>query len=336
MVELTRELQAARSSYSSQRDSVSRQDERLADLDRLVRAAEARDADHEATLRAATALHDEIEGLLAAEKARANSLAADLADAHAALAERDVHASNTSEALRSHGERALDLEQRERELAAKLAERDQAQSGMHAELQAATTRAGELQQDLQAAEDQLNRLEAELRARQLRIDELTAADADVRTQLAGTRRKLEERDALIGRIEAEAASSAAVLGSIRESMQRIDPLAATGSEMAHDGLARLLSRVDGPGEVVHVLGRKTTVGRTPDNDLQINAKFISRHHAVILAGPTLTIVEDLNSTNGVYVNGRRIMREALADGDQLTIGKAKFRFSVRPVARTEG
>jgi pSer/pThr/pTyr-binding forkhead associated (FHA) protein len=174
-----------------------------------------------------------------------------------------------------------------------------------------------------------------LRDRQLRIDELAAIGADVRAQLTGTRRKLEERDALIGRIEAEAASSAAVLGSIRESMQRIDPLAATGNEAAHDGLARLLTRIDGHGEVVHVLGRKTTIGRTPDNDVQINAKFISRHHAVILAGPTLTIVEDLNSTNGVYVNGRRVTRETLADGDQVTIGKAKFRYGVRPVGERE-
>ena len=49
-----------------------------------------------------------------------------------------------------------------------------------------------------------------------------------------------------------------------------------------------------------MLGRKTTIGRTPDNDLQIDAKFISRHHAVILAGPAHTIIEDLNSTNGVH------------------------------------
>ena len=55
-----------------------------------------------------------------------------------------------------------------------------------------------------------------------------------------------------------------------------------------------------------MLGRKTSIGRTPDNDLQIDAKFISRHHAVILAGPAHTIIEDLNSTNGVLVNGRRI------------------------------
>ena len=78
-----------------------------------------------------------------------------------------------------------------------------------------------------------------------------------------------------------------------------------------DGAARLLIHTDEGREVVHVLGRKTSVGRTPDNDLQIDAKFISRHHAVILAGPTQTIIEDLNSTNGVQVNGRRVTRQAL-------------------------
>ena len=81
---------------------------------------------------------------------------------------------------------------------------------------------------------------------------------------------------------------------------------------------------------VHVLGRKTTVGRTPDNDMQIDAKFISRHHAVILAGPAHAIIEDLNSTNGVMVNNRRITRQPLKDGDTVVIGKTQFRFVVRP------
>jgi pSer/pThr/pTyr-binding forkhead associated (FHA) protein len=80
---------------------------------------------------------------------------------------------------------------------------------------------------------------------------------------------------------------------------------------------------------VHVLARKTSVGRTPDNDLQIDAKYISRHHAVILAGPAHTIIEDLNSTNGVLVNGRRISRQILKDGDQVMIGRAEYRFAVR-------
>ena len=79
-----------------------------------------------------------------------------------------------------------------------------------------------------------------------------------------------------------------------------------------------------------MLGRKTTIGRTPDNDLQIDASFISRHHAVLLINGSQTIIEDLNSTNGVHVNGHRISREILNDGDLLMVGKARFRFVIRP------
>jgi hypothetical protein len=102
-------------------------------------------------------------------------------------------------------------------------------------------------------------------------------------------------------------------------------------EVAPDGAAPLFIRTGEP-EVVHVLGRKTTIGRTPENDVQIDAQYISRHHAVILAERTHTIIEDLNSTNGVIVNGRRVLRQALKDGDIVLIGKAPFRFAVRPAS----
>jgi pSer/pThr/pTyr-binding forkhead associated (FHA) protein len=113
----------------------------------------------------------------------------------------------------------------------------------------------------------------------------------------------------------EAAHAAADEGTLREP--------------APDGATRLLIRSDGEREVVHVLARKTSIGRTPDNDVQIDAKYISRRHAVILAGPAHTIIEDLNSTNGVTVNGQRITRQALKDGDHVMIGRAEYRFAVR-------
>jgi pSer/pThr/pTyr-binding forkhead associated (FHA) protein len=96
-----------------------------------------------------------------------------------------------------------------------------------------------------------------------------------------------------------------------------------------DGMTRLLIQADGGREIVHVLGRKTSIGRTPDNDVQIDAKFVSRHHAVILAGPVQSIIEDLNSTNGVQVNGRRVSRHTLRDGDQVAIGRTVYRFALR-------
>ena len=86
---------------------------------------------------------------------------------------------------------------------------------------------------------------------------------------------------------------------------------------------------DGDAEIVHVLGRRTTIGRGADNDLRIDTKFISRHHAVVIAGPAQTMLEDLRSTNGVMVNGRRVTRSPLRDGDVVHIGKTQFRYVQR-------
>jgi len=68
-------------------------------------------------------------------------------------------------------------------------------------------------------------------------------------------------------------------------------------------------------------GRKV-IGRTPDNDLQIDSKFISRHHCQLVTGSDgITVIEDLNSTNGILVQGKRVRRHSLRDGDLVTIGQ---------------
>ena len=62
------------------------------------------------------------------------------------------------------------------------------------------------------------------------------------------------------------------------------------------------------------------IGRTTDNDLQIDSKFVSRHHAQIVTTRDGSSIEDLNSTNGIFVRGRRIRRSKLAEGDVVKIG----------------
>jgi general secretion pathway protein A len=62
------------------------------------------------------------------------------------------------------------------------------------------------------------------------------------------------------------------------------------------------------------------IGRTNDNDLQIDSKFVSRHHAQIVTTRDGSSIEDLNSTNGIFVRGRRIRRSKLAEGDVVKIG----------------
>ena len=93
---------------------------------------------------------------------------------------------------------------------------------------------------------------------------------------------------------------------------------------------RLLVRTDGEAGIVHVLGPRTTIGRIPANDLCIDADMISRHHALVLVTASSTVVEDLNSTNGVFVNGVRTTRHELREGDLLTLGKTSFRYVLKP------
>jgi|GEM_PF-70918 len=66
------------------------------------------------------------------------------------------------------------------------------------------------------------------------------------------------------------------------------------------------------------------IGRTSDNDLQIRSKFVSRHHAQIITERHQTVIEDLNSTNGLYIGSRRVKRHVLRDGDVVQLGEHKL------------
>jgi general secretion pathway protein A len=66
---------------------------------------------------------------------------------------------------------------------------------------------------------------------------------------------------------------------------------------------------------------RLVIGRTPDNDVQIDSKFISRHHCQIVTQLDACVIEDLNSTNGIYVKSKRVRRHNLNDGDVVQVGQ---------------
>ena len=68
------------------------------------------------------------------------------------------------------------------------------------------------------------------------------------------------------------------------------------------------------------------IGRTVDNDVQIDSKFISRHHCQITTTADGSVLEDLNSTNGVYVKSKRVRRHHLNDGDVVVLGKHEIMY----------
>jgi type II secretory pathway predicted ATPase ExeA len=69
---------------------------------------------------------------------------------------------------------------------------------------------------------------------------------------------------------------------------------------------------------------RAIIGRTPDNDLQIRSKFVSRHHAQIVSERSGSAIEDMNSTNGIFIRSQRVKRHELADGDVIQLGEHKL------------
>ncbi len=70
----------------------------------------------------------------------------------------------------------------------------------------------------------------------------------------------------------------------------------------------------------------TTIGRKPDNDVQIDNLAVSGHHARVIRILNDYFLEDLDSTNGTSVNGTPISKHALNDGDRIDIGKHQLQF----------
>ena len=78
-----------------------------------------------------------------------------------------------------------------------------------------------------------------------------------------------------------------------------------------------------------------TIGRLPDNDVRIDNPAVSGHHSLIINILNDSFLEDLNSTNGTYVNGKLIKKHALQHGDVITIGHHQLRFSDHQAPETE-
>jgi pSer/pThr/pTyr-binding forkhead associated (FHA) protein len=92
-------------------------------------------------------------------------------------------------------------------------------------------------------------------------------------------------------------------------------------------MARLVLSLDEQVLAEYNMSRERyTVGRLPDNDIRIDNPAVSGHHALIINILNDSFLEDLNSTNGTYVNGRLIKKHALQHGDVITVGHHSLRF----------
>jgi hypothetical protein len=79
----------------------------------------------------------------------------------------------------------------------------------------------------------------------------------------------------------------------------------------------------------YTVGVGLTIGRSPDNVVIIDNPAVSGHHARVFSESGAVILEDLNSTNGTFVNGQHTTRRVLRGGDVLLIGKHQLLFDSR-------
>jgi len=349
--------QAAQSAFKSERDNLQDQvanlELKLAAQDKAIDKLQSAAGGHAATF------SKQANDLKHAEEARARLLAqlttaeTECARLNAELAARDLAVAEAGAAASAGAERAREsqvaAQQRESELAAQIEQLRSEHSAQILVLQSAAqaneqemnvlmAHLLEARRPLEPIQAEVKRLAEELTRKNTELEELAEEHRKTRTALERTRGALEEREFLIRRLERSESNNANVLGRIQTSIERLGAsggatgtatTAAPGTEISAE-----LVRVDGARTTAHTLVRRTRVGRANGCELQIDSSSVSRHHALILLGTREAVIEDLNSTNGVILNGHKVVRHVLNDGDAVTIGDVQFRFVVKSAPRS--
>jgi len=93
-----------------------------------------------------------------------------------------------------------------------------------------------------------------------------------------------------------------------------------------DPMAKLLVQEGNGAREFELVDLEINIGRELDNTLRLPDPSISRHHAVIRLGPAGYEIQDLQSSNGVLLNGSKVASAPLRDGDRITLGQMQLTF----------
>ena len=195
---------------------------------------------------------------------------------------------------------------------------------MHNCLDADANEACELDSDLDDWQASLERLEAAL-------TDLPAAPADVAeadSHNATVNRNLEllrliaDQDKRIRDLEAR-------LATLECAPEELD--ATSNNRLNHAfadaGVNRLIITMNAEiNQKFPLYQNIMTIGRDPQNDIQIRSRFISRFHARVVSDSEGCVIEDMESQNGVCVNSQRVHRKPLKSGDLIDLGRVQLKF----------
>lgn len=186
----------------------------------------------------------------------------------------------------------------------------------------------------QALETQINEVEKENKNTILALNaklQRTRQDAD------DYERKLRTKDSAIADLMQELANYSTKIdstGDFENVLQKIDGFRTTKNEASdHEDRERvaryLIADVDGRELRFPLFKERLTIGRTSQNDIQLNMQYVSRRHAVISTDLGKTRVIDWGSKNGVFVNDEQVTEHILRSGDVVSIGMADFKYEER-------
>jgi chromosome segregation ATPase len=290
--------------------------------------------------------HAELGVKLSTLEARCARLTSDLASRDKALADARAAASGDVQrvtemlaaAERGKAERATEIAKLHAEHAAKVAALHSEAEKQEQEMAVLVAHLREARRPVEVIEADVARLNEQLAAKAAQMDALAEENKKLTGTLERTKGALEEREFLIRRLERSESNNANALGRIQTSMERLGSVPGsppTPSKLAPDWQPEFI-RIDGDRSVSHTLARRTRIGRASTCELQVDSSSVSRHHALVVVGPREVSIEDLNSTNGVIINSRKVTRHVLNEGDIITLGDIVFKFATRPEGGPSG
>ncbi|MFA4985723.1 MAG: FHA domain-containing protein [Candidatus Brocadiia bacterium] len=134
----------------------------------------------------------------------------------------------------------------------------------------------------------------------------------------------EERASGSWRIPTAAAAPAKVEDMIRGTARAM-PTPSTGKKTA----TLVCTRGPEAGNIYRLDKPSYRIGRDAANDIPLNANGVSRRHAMVSTEGDKVFITDLGSTNGTYVNGKKIQQQLLKPGDEIFVGNAVFKLELR-------
>jgi len=210
-------------------------------------------------------------------------------------------------------------------LKSELKARAEAINTLQFELEQLRVLSSSLEQEVRVSEEVVRNLGNELhtaRSKQTNTEELLKI---CDSEIASLKLELLANEESCGEYGQEAA--VADSGSEAHEAEPEPDLSANDNFEEEQQCARMIVAQGGEMSGSYALGwGELSLGSSPDNDVQIDSQFVSRHHAKIVSNATECVLKDLASTNGTFVNSKRIKRHALRSGDSIVIGKNRFEF----------